>query len=409
MADLQDESLAPGEIGKLDEPPTAPPNTQAGPPSTDAPPRTDASPSTEAVSRVDAPPHTDAPPSTEAGPPSTGTPQSPLTHARTLLRQHPVADGHSGLPWALRQLSWYDLELGESALRTDIPRLREGGVGAMFWSLTLPPEASGERAVSATLDLIDLAGHVIEANPEALRLTRTPSDAADARSHGRIACLLGPAEAHALGDSLGALRALYTLGVRSLGLYGTSWAGPEGLTRFGEEVVRECNRLGLLIDLSGSSERTVERTLAVTKAPVVFSRSGAAALTPHPANLSDATLTALRTNKGLCMVPCASARTGPTLTRIADHLDHVREVAGPECVALSGTYDTADEPAEGVEDTSRFPELIAELLRRGWTEPDLAQLTWGNAQRVLRDADFTARAAQQRRPPSTATIERLDR
>ncbi len=403
MADLQEESLAPGEIGEDDtrvaEPP---PNTATV---TGLADRTavEAPPAPEATGTL-APEATGTPDRADDGP----SPQDPVTRARDLLRHHPVSDGHSGLPWALHQLSWYDLELGESALRTDIPRLREGGVGAMFWSLVLPPGISGERAVSTTLDLVDLAGRVIEANPEALRLTRSASDAADARSHGRIACLLGPAEAPALGDSLGALRALHALGVRSIALHGTSWAGEQGLTRFGEEAVRECNRLGVLIDLSGSSPRTVERTLAVTKAPVVFSRSGAAALTPHPANLDDETLTALRTNKGLCMVPCAAERTGPTLNQVADHLEHVREVAGPECVALSGTYDTADQPAEGVEDTSRYPELIAELLGRGWSETDLALLTWGNTQRVLRDADFTARAAQLRRPPSTATVERLD-
>ncbi|SDL19392.1 dipeptidase [Streptomyces indicus] len=389
MADLQEESLAPGEVGKLDEPTAPVHGGDAVPPEYDEP----------AVPQDDPAP-------TEADGDTTRA--CDLSRARDLLARHPVADGHSGLPWALHQLSWYDLELGESALRTDIPRLREGAVGAQFWSLALPAEVRGERAVSATLDLIDLAGRVIASHPEALRLTRTPSDAADARSHGRIACLLGPAEARALGDSLGALRALHALGVRSLALHSTSWAAGAGLTRFGEEVVRECNRLGVLLDLSGSSPRTVERTLAVTKAPVVFSRSGAAALTPHPANVDDGVLAALRANKGLCMVPCAAERTGPTLARVADHLDHVRAVAGVECVALSGTYDTEDRPAQGVEDTSRYPELVAELLRRGWTETDLAQLTWGNVQRVLRDTEFTARAAQERRPPSTATAERLD-
>ncbi|MFI6940180.1 dipeptidase [Streptomyces sp. NPDC050418] len=412
MADLQEESLAPGEVGHLDEPSAARvpgPTDQAGP-GADAPadPRpdtgTDTGPDTGTETGTDA--GLDTRPDPDPAPDV--TPATAADRARTVLQGHPVTDGHSGLPWALHQLSWYDLELGESNLRTDVPRLREGGVGAMFWSLALPADVRRDRAVATTLELIDLAGHAIGESPEALRLTRSPSDAADARSHGRIACVLGPADAAALGDSLGALRSLHALGVRSLSLYGTSWAGPQGLTRFGEEVVRECNRLGVLLDLSDSPLPVLERALAVSKAPVVFSRSGAAALTPHPANLDDATLAALGAHKGLCMVPCASARTGPALGDVADHVDHVRAVAGAESVGLSGTYDTADRPADGVEDTSRYPDLLTELLHRGWSETDLALLTWGNAQRVLRDTDFTARAAKERRPPSTATIERLD-
>ncbi|WP_415952677.1 membrane dipeptidase [Streptomyces sp. KLOTTS4A1] len=404
MADLHLDSTASGEAVQLDEPRTGTPPALAeqtlpepqAPHAGPAEPRTE--PSTEPPAEPPTQPRTQLP--TE--------PPSPRATAQTLLTHHPVTDGHSGLPRALHQLSWYDLELGESSLRTDIPRLRMGGVGAMFWSLALPEEHRGGRALPTTLTLVDLATRVIDANRESLRLARTPSDAADARAYGRIACLLGPAEAVSLADSLATLRALHALGVRSLALYGTHWAGDQGLSRFGEEVVRECNRLGILLDLSGSSPRTAERALAVSKAPVVFSRSGAATLTPHPANLTDETLAALRTHKGLCMVPCAGARTGPALTDVADHLDHVREVAGPACVALSGAHDTEEQPAEGVEDTSRYPDLIAELLRRGWPEPDLALLTWGNAQRILRDTDFTARAAQQRRPPSTATVERLD-
>lgn len=335
-------------------------------------------------------------------------PPEPERRARALLTEHPVADGHSGLPWALSQLTWYDLELGDRALQTDLPRLRAGAVGAMFWSLRVPDTYAGDRAVGATLELIDLAECVVREHPEGLRIAHTASHTADARAHGRIACLLGPAGAASIGDSLGTLRALHKLGVRSLTLSGTRWAGDQGLTRFGEEVVREMNRLGVLADLSGSSPETVRHTLAVSKAPVLFSRSAAAALTEHPDNVPDELLAALRGNSGLCLVPCTAAQTGPALRDVADHLDHVRRVAGPECVGISGMYDTENALPDGLQDTSRYPQLIAELLDRDWSESDLSLLTWGNVQRVLREADFTARAAQLRRPPSTATVERLD-
>ncbi|MDG4858826.1 dipeptidase [Streptomyces sp. T-3] len=390
MADLQDESHAPGEVGTLD-PPAVP---------VEVDPALDAQCAAELEAAAPAP----VEPPTPLGPGAT-----PMERVRALLATHPVADGHSGLPWALSQLAWYDLELGESALRTDIPRLRAGSVGAMFWSLRVPDDYTGDRAVSATLELIDLTEGVVRGHPDALRMARSASEAADSRAHGRIACLLGPANATALGDSLGALRALHTLGVRSIALLGTRWASGTGLSRFGEEVVREMNRLGVLADLSHSSEATIQRTLAVSKAPVLFSRSGARALTDHPDNLTDDLLGALRANRGLCMVPLSAAQTGPTLRHAADHLDHVREIAGVECVGLSGTYDTDESThAPELEDTARYPHLLAELLERGWTEAEVALLTWGNVQRVLRDTDFTARAAQLRRPPSSATIDRLD-
>ncbi|MDI3409163.1 dipeptidase [Streptomyces cavernicola] len=336
-----------------------------------------------------------------------GAPE-PEERARALLTEHPVADGHSGLPWALSRLTWYDLELGDTALQTDLPRLREGAVGAMFWSLRLPQAYEGNRAVSATLALIDLAETVVRAHPEGLRLAHTASHTADARAHGRIACMLGPAAATAIDDCLGTLRALHKLGVRSLAMSGTRWVGEQGLSRFGEEVVREMNRLGVLADLSGSSAATVKHVLTVSKAPVIFSRSAAHALTPHPDNVPDELLAALRDNNGLCLVPCTAAQTGPALRDVADHLDHVRRVAGPECVGISGMYDTESALPDGLHDTSRYPQLIAELLDRGWSDADVSRLTWGNVQRVLRDADFAARAAQLRRLPSTATLERLD-
>lgn len=331
-----------------------------------------------------------------------------LERARALLAVHPVADGHNGLARVLRSLPWYDLELGESALGTDLPRLRAGHVGAQFWSLHLPDALAGERAVGDALEQLDLIRTVVGAHPEGLRLAYDAGQLADARNCGRTAVVPGPAAAAAIGDSLGILRSLHALGLRLLTLARASWASEAGLTRFGEEVVREMNRLGVLADLSGACDATARRCLALSKAPVVFTRSAARALRPHPANLPDDLLTELGTAHGLCLVPLTAEQTGPSLRDVADHLDHVRRLAGAHCVGLSGTYDTGTAHPGGLADTSRYPHLVAELLDRGWTDSDVALLTWGNVQRVVRCADFTARAAQQRRGPSTARIADLD-
>ncbi|AZQ35212.1 membrane dipeptidase [Streptomyces cyaneochromogenes] len=340
--------------------------------------------------------------------PADGTGSDLLDRAHVLLAAHPVADGYSGLPWALRHLPWFDLELGESAVDTDIPRMREGHVGALFWALHLPESLDGDQAVSATLDQLDLVKTVVRSHPDGLRLACTPGPITDARHSGRIAVLPGPAGAAALGDSLGILRSLHGLGLRALTLSGTSWASEAGMTRFGEEVLREMNRLGVVADLSGGSADTVRRACAVSKAPVLCARSAARALRPHPANLPDDLLTDLGAVKGVCMVPLTAEQTGPSVRDVADHLDHVRAVAGPECVGLSGTYDAGTAHPQDLADASRYPHLIAELLRRGWSEADIALLTWGNVQRVLREADFTAREAQRRREPSTAKIADFD-
>jgi microsomal dipeptidase-like Zn-dependent dipeptidase len=371
MADLQDELHTTSEVGELDDLPDPFVETEPYAPVSD--------------------------PDTE-----------PLERAHAILAAHPVADGYSGLPWALRHLPWFDLELGESAVDTDVPRMREGHVGALFWSLHLPESIGGDRAVGATLEQLDLVKTVVGAHPEGLRLAHTSGETADVRHCGRVAVLLGPAGAAALGDSLGILRSLHALGLRALTLSGATWASEAGLTRFGEEVLREMNRLGVLADLSGASADTVRRALAVSKAPVVCTRSAARALRPHPANLPDELLTELGAAKGLCMVPLTAEQTGPSIRDVADHLDHVRAIAGPECVGLSGTYDSGAAHPAGLPDASCYPHLVVELMRRGWSADDLALLTWGNVQRVLRSADFTARAAQDRRVASTVKITELD-
>ncbi|MCQ4206885.1 dipeptidase [Streptomyces longispororuber] len=368
MADLQDQLNAPTEAGELDRP--------------------------ASFAAHPAPP-SPAPPSTPSTVPSATDSESAA--ARDLLALHPVADGYCGLPGTLRTLPYYDLELGESSVEADLPRLRAGGTGALLWAV----DVSADRPVTSALEQIDLVNHVVARYPEGLRLARSASETADARAHGRIAVLIGPAPGAAVGDSLGTLRALHGLGLRALTLSGTSWAPETGLTPFGEEVVREMNRLGMLVDLTGASEATATRALAVSKAPTMLTRSGARALNGHPDNLSDELLAALGASKGLCLVPCSAARTGPALRDVADHIDHVHRVAGPESVGLSGMYDTGDAHPEGLTSVTDYPALVAELLDRGWSEADLALLTWGNVQRVLRGAEFTARATRYRRGPAT--------
>ncbi|MGJ5899179.1 dipeptidase [Streptomyces niveiscabiei] len=332
--------------------------------------------------------------------------RDPLARAREILAEHPVADGYGTLPWALRDLRWYDLELGESAVDTDIPRLREGRVGAVLWALHLPEDA--RSAVTVTLEQLDLVRTVVAAHPEGLRAARTAGQVIDARNCGRVAVLLGPAGAPALGDSLAVLRVLHSLGLRVLTLAGTGWASEAGLSRFGEEVVREMNRLGVIADLSGASDATIARTLALSKAPVLCTRSAARALRPHPDNLSDDLLSALGRAKGVCMVPLTADQTGPALTDVADHLDHIRAIAGPASVALSGAYDSPSAHPESLPDPSAYPHLITELLHRGWPDPDIALLTWANFQRVLRSADFLSRTTQHRREQPPARPTELD-
>lgn len=388
MADLQDELQATAEAGELDAPPTT---------RTKREPKPGAGPTAaEPMARPD-----------DGAEPSAEVPDT-LEDAHAFLAGHSVADGYSGLPWVLRHLPWYDLELGDGGVDTDVPRMREGHIGALFWSLHLPEGLTGDRAVGATLEQLDLVDKAVQAHPEGLRLVQGAGETTDARNCGRVAILLGPAGAPAIGDSLGILRALHKLGLKALTLTDVSWAGEKGLTRFGEEVVREMNRVGVLADVSGASERTIRRTLALSRSPVLCTRSAAHALRPHPANLPDDLLAALGEAQGLCMVPLTAGQTGPSVQDVADHLDHVRKIVGPECVGLSGTYDSGAAHPQDLPDASCYPHLVAELMHRGWSEADLTLLTWGNVQRALRMADFTARAAQDRREASRARIAELD-
>ncbi len=366
-----------------------------------------------------------------------------LATARDLLRRFPLIDGHNDLPWEIREQFGGDpvrakLSGPVPATQTDLPRLAEGHVGAQFWSVYVPATLAGDTAVTAVLEQIDLVHRMIRAYPGRLALATSAEGVERAFAAGKIASLLGAEGGHSIGSSLGVLRALYTLGVRYLTLThnnNVGWADaatdqPDagGLTDFGREVVREMQRIGMLVDLSHVAPSTMHAVLDIAVAPVIFSHSSARALCDHPRNVPDEVLTRLAANRGVCMVTfvpffvspdCAQWQAGliaeldrrgldprdmsswgtvlpeweaahpmpvATLAQVADHIDHVRAVAGVDHVGIGGDYDGSARMPAGLSDVSGYPALFAELLARGWTETDCAALAGGNLLRVLRDA-----------------------
>ncbi|MDH6580075.1 dipeptidase [Kitasatospora sp. MAP5-34] len=390
-----------------------------------------------------------------------------IDQARAVLRDTPVVDGHNDLPWAMREQVGYDLDALDLAfdqsarLHTDLARLHAGGVGAQFWSVYVRSDLAGDHAVSATLEQMDFVRALTDRYPDRLRLAFTADDMEAARAEGRIASLMGAEGGHSIDCSLATLRALHQLGVRYMTLTHNDnlpWADSAtdkpvagGLTRFGEEVVREMNRLGMLVDLSHVSADTMRDALRVAEAPVLFSHSSARAVCDHPRNIPDDVLAQLPANGGVAMatfVPkfilpaavewtlgadenmrahgfhhldttpagmdcqrayvAANPRPLATAATVADHLDHMREVAGVDHIGIGGDFDGTAFTPSGLDDVAGYPNLIAELLGRGWSEADLAKLTWHNAVRVLRDAESVARDLQRTRKPSIATITQLD-
>lgn len=372
--------------------------------------------------------------------------------ARDMLRRFPLIDGHNDLPWALRDQARqhghnasqvvFNLEAPAGGLHTDLPRLAAGGVGAQFWSVYVPASLAGDGAVTAVLEQIDLARRMIVRYPEAFGIALTADDVEQVFASGRVASLLGAEGGHAIAGSLGVLRTLYALGVRYLTLThnaNVGWADsatdePQagGLTGFGRDVVREMQRIGMLVDLSHVSVSTMNDALDLAQAPVIFSHSSARALTDSLRNVPDEVLERLRANRGVCMVTfvpafvsqeCAdwfaglkeftaskgldvrsftdirsvepewtAAHPAPraTLSQVADHIEHVRSVAGIEHVGIGGDFDGTTEVTEGLEDVSTYPALFAELLCRGWSESDCRALAGGNILRVLRAAESYA-------------------
>lgn len=389
-----------------------------------------------------------------------------LERARKVLRKVPLIDGHNDLVWAIRtdslaegDIARYDLQ-GRAPGHTDFPRLAEGMLGGQIWSVYVPGSPRGVSPARLQLEQIDLAKRLIEQHPDRLALAQSADDVESAFRRRRLASLLGIEGGHAIENSLGALRTYYDLGVRSMALTHNvtlDWADAAmdsarhgGLTPFGEEVVREMNRLGMLVDLSHASLATVDDALRVSAAPVIFSHSSAHGIARMPRNVPDSTLVRLAENGGIVMVMFASAVVAPaaadsartwwpelfrlqaaaasdsararltrefwatrpmppaTLSQVADHIEHVRRVAGVDHVGIGSDFDGTRHLPSGLEDVSKYPHLFAEFVRRGWSDGDLAKLAGRNFLRVLRQNEAVARRLQRERPASLATIEALD-
>jgi len=388
-----------------------------------------------------------------------------LRRARRILAATPLIDGHNDLPWAIREfekaphdVAAYDLR-SRTPGHTDLARLAAGQVGAQFWSVYVPGEIK-EGYARVQLEQIDIALQLIARYPERLGLALTAADVLREFRKGRVASLIGMEGGHAIENSLGALRAYYDLGARYMTLTHNvtlDWADTAaepgkhgGLTRFGEEVVREMNRLGMLVDLSHVSVETMDDALRVSEAPVIFSHSSARALTDVPRNVPDAILKRMPANGGVVMVtfvpgfvskeiydayvarekrikertaslPTEAERkkmqkqmeaSDPlptaTLAQVADHVEYVRKVAGADHVGIGSDFDGIDIGPVGLEDVSKYPDLFAELIRRGWSDADLEKLAGENLLRVMRQAEAVSKRLRAARPASTATIESLD-
>jgi membrane dipeptidase len=345
---------------------------------------------------------------------------------RDALARHPIIDGHNDWAWALREAhddaALDGLDGDRSAdYCTDAPRLRAGGVGGQFWSVYVEDRRAGAEHVRETLEQIDTVRRIAARYPQHFALARTARDVERARERGVIAALLGAEGSHQLDGSLAVLRAYARLGVRYLTL--THWLTSEfadsatddpqhgGLSERGRELVRELNRLGMLVDLSHVAESTMRDALDETSAPVIFSHSSCRAVTDHVRNVPDEVLGRLAENGGVIMltfVPqfvsedyrrwLAAGREGPkprvTIADVADHVEHARAVAGVAHLGLGGDFDGTPEFPEGLESVAGYPALLEELARRGWAADELAALAGGNILRVLQasDAAFEASA-----------------
>src|SRR5688500_16710490 len=389
-----------------------------------------------------------------------------LERARRILRSTPLIDGHNDLPWAIRRASVSPMDVEAYDLRkktaghTDLARLRAGMLGAQFWSVYIPGDIADSGYARVQLEQIDIGRRVIAKYPE-LQWALTAPDIRKAFRDRKIGSLLGVEGGHAIENSVGALRVYYDLGVRYMTLTHNvtlDWADAAtgeqrhgGLTAFGEEVVREMNRLGMLVEVSHVSPATMSDALNVTEASVIFSHSSARAIADVPRNVPDSILRRLKTNGGVVMVTFVPGFISPeivahggrrqiigaeirtrypndtaaaqrelaawdstnrppraTLSQVADHIEHIRRIAGPDHVGIGGDFDGIDDVIVGLEDVSTYPALFAELSRRGWTELDLRKLAGENMLRVLERADVVTNRLQASRKPSTKTIQQLD-
>jgi membrane dipeptidase len=376
-----------------------------------------------------------------------------------VLLQTPLIDGHNDLPWEIRERFKSDLtainlgadtrhlpfEPGQAALMTDIPRLRAGHVGAQFWSVWIPVSTPGFEAVQMTLEQIDLVKRMSAQYPADFAMAYSAEDIRRIHKSRKIAALIGIEGGHQINNSLAVLRQMYAAGARYMTLTHTSntpWADSatdtpahHGLTPFGIEVVKEMNRLGMLVDLSHVSPDTMKAALAATQAPIIFSHSSARALDDHPRNVPDDVLHAVAANGGVVMVnfappyvsaarnhweadhaaeqtrlsspPYAGLYIGQperakaalteweaqhpmpvtTLAQVADHVEHIRQVAGVDHVGIGSDFDGIPDAPVGLEGVDRYPALLAELMRRGWSDADIAKLAGENLLRTLTAAE----------------------
>jgi membrane dipeptidase len=365
--------------------------------------------------------------------------------ARAIHKQSPLIDGHNDYPWALRDLdpgrdlNKADISKPVPKLMTDIPRLRQGGLGGQFWSVYTPSTMMDKEATRVTLEQIDTVHRMTRKWPETFQLALTADGVEQAFKAGKIASMIGMEGGHSIDNSLPTLRMFYALGARYMTLTHNGnlrWADAAadkpahgGLTRFGEEVVREMNRLGMLVDLSHVSPETMEDALRVTEAPVIFSHSSARAICNVPRNVPDNVLQMVAKNGGVVMVAFVPGfisqavadfdakpeadRQGmsppkATIAQVADHIDHIRKVAGIDHIGFGADFDGITQVVEGLEDVSKYPDLTAELLKRGYKDEDIKKILGLNVLRAMRQAEKVAAGLQKTRQPSTATIEELD-
>lgn len=382
-----------------------------------------------------------------------------------ILKRTPLIDGHNDLPWALREDHGSKVEGLASGtdswkppLMTDMARLKAGRVGGQFWSVYINGTTLGDEAIRTTLEQVDTAHRIIDAYPETLRFARSADEMEAAHRAGRIGSMMGIEGGRQIGGSMAALRRFYDLGARYMTLthnQTTEWADAgtdepkhDGLSPFGVEVVKEMNRLGMLVDLSHVAPATMRDAIAASKAPVIFSHSSAAGVNPHPRNVPDDVLRMLPANGGVVMVTwvpsflsaamwkwdgefaaqearlktynradaaavtrgmeawvAANPRPLVGVKDVADHIDYVARVAGHDHVGIGGDLDGIPRTPVGLEGVQSYPLLFAELIRRGWSDANLAKLAGGNVLRALRGAEATARSMKDL-PPSMATLEK---
>jgi membrane dipeptidase len=389
-----------------------------------------------------------------------------------ILQQTPLIDGHNDLPWEIRDRFKSDLAAvdlnsdtarlpvpeGGAPLMTDIPRLRAGLVGGQFWSVWIPTDVTGPAAVQMTLEQMDLVKRMAARYPADFEMAYTAADVRRIHRAHKVACLIGIEGGHQINNSLAALREMYDDGARYMTLthtINTAWADSatdtpvhHGLTPFGAEVVREMNRLGMLVDLSHVSPETMRAALSITEAPVIFSHSSARALDDHPRNVPDDILRLVAANGGVVMVNFAPGyvsearnrwdadeaaertrfnsppyvglyigqperakaalaawkeghpRPNTTLAQVADHVDHIRKVAGADHVGLGSDFDGIGDAPIGLDGADKYPALLQELMRRGWTDGDIAKLAGENVLRVMASAEQVAQKLRAARPAS---------